>query len=230
MFDYIYIYIYISMKYSYIFYFFLSTESSSSCVNCSSLMSNCLQIILVIGSCVTFGGFPSKFSKCCFHSCTRSSWMVAFSLAFTVLFLLLTSLTVCHTILDCLSSTKSLTLLIWFCIYSVCPFRYMLGNSYCIFLSFKVVTLDGFFRLHLEVVFTSARFFQTVYVSHVTLGLALCLVGMHSAATSKWALTKFSYSSFGVCITDISWSALNLFLSVKIYLSLISLLLSRYQS
>ena len=37
---------------------FLSTESSSFCVNCSSLMSNSLRIILVIGSCVTFGGFP----------------------------------------------------------------------------------------------------------------------------------------------------------------------------
>ena len=72
--------------------------------------------------------------------------------------------------------------------------------------------------------------FLTVNISHETLGLALCLVGMHSATASKWALTKFSYSSFGVGVYDISWSALNLFLSVNIYLSLISLLLSREQS
>ena len=38
---------------------FLSTEMSSSRVKGPSLMFNCLLIILVIGSCVTFGGFPS---------------------------------------------------------------------------------------------------------------------------------------------------------------------------
>ena len=74
---------------AFLFLIFLSTESSSSFVNCPSLMSNCLLIILVIGSCVTFAWFPSKFSKCCFHSCIRSCWLVAFSLAFAVLFLLL---------------------------------------------------------------------------------------------------------------------------------------------
>ena len=50
---------------------FLSTESSSSRVNGPSLMSYCLLIILVIGSCVTFDGFPSRFSKCCFHCFIR---------------------------------------------------------------------------------------------------------------------------------------------------------------
>ena len=65
----------------FLFLIFLCTESSS-CVNCPSLMSNCLLIIFVISSCVTFGGFPSKFSKCCFRSCIRSSWLVAFGLAF----------------------------------------------------------------------------------------------------------------------------------------------------
>ena len=69
---------------------FLSTASSSSCVNCPSLMSNCLLINLVFGSCITLGGFPSKSSKCCFHSSIRFSWLVAFSLALAVLFLLLT--------------------------------------------------------------------------------------------------------------------------------------------
>ena len=43
---------------TFLFIIFLSAESSS-CVNGPSLMSNCLLLILVIGSCVTFGGFPS---------------------------------------------------------------------------------------------------------------------------------------------------------------------------
>ena len=63
-------------------------------------MSNCLLVILVIGSCVTLGGFLSKFSKY-FHRCICSCWLVAFSWAFAVLFLLLTSFTVCHAIRDC---------------------------------------------------------------------------------------------------------------------------------
>ena len=98
-----------------------------------SLISNCLLIILVIGSCVTFGGFPSRFSKCCFHSFILSCWFVAFSLALDVLFLLLTSFIVCPAFLDCLSSTESLILSIWFCMYFVCSFRYMLVNSFCAF-------------------------------------------------------------------------------------------------
>ena len=85
---------------------FLSTESISSWVNGPSLKSNCLLIILVIISCVTFGGFPSRFSKCCFQSFILSCWFVAFSLA--MIFFLLTSFIVSHAILDCLSSTESL--------------------------------------------------------------------------------------------------------------------------
>ena len=125
---------------AFLFSFFLSTESSSSCVNCSSLMFNCLRMIPVIGSYVTFGGFPSNFLKCCFHSSIRFSWLVVFSLAFAVLFLLLTSFTVCHAILDCLSSIESLILLIWFCMYSVCSFRYML--AYFILCLFKFQVID----------------------------------------------------------------------------------------
>ena len=88
----------------------------------------------------------------------------------------------------------------------------MLANSFCAFLSFWALVLVGFFILHLEVVFTSARFLLTANVSHETLGLVLCLVGMHSAAVSKWALMKFSYLSFGVCVPVFSYSASNLFL------------------
>ena len=106
----------------------------------------------------------------------------------------------------------------------------MLANLFCAFLSFRALILVGFLLLYFEAVFTSTRFFLTANVSHGTLSLALCLVGMHSAAASKWALTKFSYSSFGVCVSDFSCSASNLFLCVNVYLSLISLLLTRDQS
>ena len=76
-------------------------------MNGPSLMSNCLLIILVIGSCVIFGGFPSK---CYFHNFILSCWFAALSFALAVFFLLLTSFIVCHAILDCLSSTESLIL------------------------------------------------------------------------------------------------------------------------
>ena len=156
-------------------------------------------------------------------------WLVASNLAFAVLFLLPTSFTVFHVILDCLSSTSLESNWSDF-VCTVCSFRYTLVNSFCAFLSFWVLILIVFFLLHREVIFTSACFFSTANVSHGTLGLALCLVGMHSTATSRWAVTKFSYLSFGIGVSDISWSALNLFPSVNVYLSLISLLLSRDQS
>ena len=118
---------------AFLFLIFLSTESSSSRVNGPSLMSNCLLIILMIGSCVTFGGFPSSFWKCCFHSFILSCWFVAFNLALAVLFLQFTSFIVCQAILGCLSSTESLILSIWFCMYSLCSFRYIPANSFCAF-------------------------------------------------------------------------------------------------
>ena len=215
---------------AFLFWIFLSTESSSSSVNGPSLMSNYLLIILVIGSCVTFGGIPSRFSKCCFHSLILFCWFVAFSLALTVLFLLLTSFIIYYAILDCLCSTESLILSIWFCMYSISSFRYMLANSFCAFFSFRSFVFVGFFLLHLEAVFTSARFSLTVNVSNGTLDIVLSFVGMHFPATSRSALTKFSYSSFGVRISVFSCSASNLFLNANTYLSLISLLLKRAQS
>ena len=48
---------------AFLFLIFLITESSSSRGNGPSLMSNFLLIILMIGSCVTFGGFPRRFSN-----------------------------------------------------------------------------------------------------------------------------------------------------------------------
>ena len=150
------------------FIIFLCSESNSSYLNSPCLISNLLLIIIVIGLCVIFGGFLSKFSKCWFHKCIRSSWLVAFSLAFAVLFFLLTSFTVCHSILDCISSTESLILLIRFCMYSVCSLRHTLANSFCAFLIFRALILVGFLQLYWESVFTSVRFFLTANVSHVS--------------------------------------------------------------
>ena len=127
-------------------------------------MSNCL-ITLVISSCVTFSGFSSRSSKCCFHSFIRSCWFIAFSLALAVLFLLLTSFFFCHGILYCLSSTESPISSIWFGMCSVCSFRYMLANSFCAFFSFRAFVLVGFFLLHLEAVFTPACFSLTSNIS-----------------------------------------------------------------
>ena len=88
----------------------------------------------------------------------------------------------------------------------------------------------GFFRSFLEAVFTSARFSLTAKVSHGTLCLVLSFVGMHFAAASRFGLTKFSYSSFGVLFSVLSCSVSCLFLNSNTYLSLISLLFKRAQS
>ena len=181
---------------------FLSTESSSSWVNGPSLMSHCLFIILVIGSCVTYGGFPRKFSKCCFHRCIRSYWLRAFSLPLAVLFLRLSF--ACYPRLSIFNRVSNLIDLIlyvfslFFQVY-VC----MLANSFCAFLTFRALVLFGFFLLPLEAVFTSARFSLTDNISHGVLYFVLCLVGMNSVAASRWALTKFSYSSFGVYVLSV---------------------------
>ena len=130
---------------AFLFLIFLRTESSSSSVNGPSLMSNCLLIVLVIGSCVIFGGFPSRFSKCCFHSFILSCWFAAFSFALAVLFLLLTSFIVCQAILDCLSSTESLILSDFECILSVSLYICLLIDIVP-FLVFGHLCLLGFFN------------------------------------------------------------------------------------
>ena len=71
----------------------------------------------------------------------------------------------------------------------------MFANSFCAFFSFRAFALVGFFLLHLEAFFTSARFSLTANVSYGTLDLILCFVGMYFAAASRWALTKFSFFS-----------------------------------
>ena len=88
----------------------------------------------------------------------------------------------------------------------------------------------GFFLLHLEAIFTSARFLLTAKVSHGTLDLVLSFVALHFAAASRCALTKFSYSSLGVRVSVFSCSASNLFLNANTHLSRKPLLLIRVQS
>ena len=80
--------------------------SCSSCVNCPSWISIQLSIIFVISSSVILGDFPNKSLKCSINNCIRSSWLAAFSFTLLVLFLLLTSFTVCQAIGDFLSSTE----------------------------------------------------------------------------------------------------------------------------
>ena len=166
---------------AFLFKIFLSTESISSRVNCPSLMSNCILIILVIGSCVTFGGFPRRFSKSCFHSFIRSCWFEAFTLALAAHFAYrlqrYSRLPIFHWVSN----------LIYLILYVFCRFffRYMLANLFCsFFYSFKVFVLVGFFLLHLEAVFTSVRFSLIANVSHGTLDLVLCFFGMYFAAAS----------------------------------------------
>ena len=107
---------------AFLFLIFLRTESSSSCVNGPSLMSNCLQIIVVIGSCVTFGGFPSRFSKCCFHSLILSCWFAAFSFALAVLFLF-------TNFVYCLPGYPRLSIF-----HRVSNLIYLILNVFCLFL------------------------------------------------------------------------------------------------
>ena len=121
----------ISSPSAFLFLIFLNTKSNYSCLNCPSLMSRWLRMVFVICSSVTFGGFPSKFLKCCFHRCIHSSLLAAFSLALVVLFLQLNSFTVCRAISDCLSSTESLILLIWFGMYSY-PYWFYVSLRSCL--------------------------------------------------------------------------------------------------
>ena len=49
---------------------------------------------------VTLVDFPSRILKWSIHRCIHSSWLAAFSLALEILFLLLNSFIIYHTILD----------------------------------------------------------------------------------------------------------------------------------
>ena len=57
---------------------------------------------------------------------------------------------------------------------------------------FLSVGVIWFLLLHRDAVLMSSRFFLTANISQGTLCFVLGVVGMHSAAASLWALTKFS--------------------------------------
>ena len=71
---------------------------------------------------------------------------------------------------------------------------------------FYLCTLEygGFLLLINDAFFTLSPLSFIAIDSRWTLHLALGKFGMPSVAVFVWALTKFSYSSFGVCFSDIS--------------------------
>ena len=131
-------------------------------------MSIWLLIILVIGLSVTFGDFPSRFLKYSFHISIYSTWLVAFSLALEVPFLLLTSFNVCQAFRNCLSLSEFQILLILPGMYSIFSFWYVLISSLCTFLSFRASVLVGFLLSLRDDVFMS-HFFVTAKVFGGTL-------------------------------------------------------------
>ena len=65
------------------------------------------------------------------------------------------------------------------------------------------MAIVGFLIFSKDAIFMLSHFFLTSSNSHGTLHLVFVLVDMHSAASSMWEVTKFSYSSFGVPFSDI---------------------------
>ena len=158
-----------------------------------------------------FWGFSKQILEMFFPHLYSFFLTGCYSLNIVVLFLLLTSFTVCHAIRDCLSSTEFLILLIWPWMYSIYSFCNIFIRWFCVFLSFWALALVWILLLHRNAVFTLSRFFLSAIVFLGTLCLALSLVVMHSsvAAASIWAWTKFSYSSLEVSVSDVSWRASN---------------------
>ena len=119
-------------------------------------------------------GFQVSFPMCSFHSFILSCWFAALSFALAVFFLLLTSFIVCQAILDCLSSTESLILSIWFWMYSVCSFIYMPANWYCAVFSFKALSsyrsnIQGIYHHHVappaRISLTVSRHFSLSFIA-----------------------------------------------------------------
>ena len=123
---------------------------------------------------------------------------------------------------------SNLIYLIFVCILSV-PLDICLLIDIVPFLVFGYLCLlgssDSFWRL-----FSRVHVFLSLLTFPMGLYLVLGFVGIHFASASRCALTKFSYSSFGVPFSVFSCSVSNLFLNSTTYLSLISLLLGRAQS
>ena len=99
-------------------------------------------------------------------------------------------------------------------------FLYELVSSIWAFSHFWALAFVGILLLGKDAFFKLSHFFQKTSNFHANLNLALGLVGMYTAATFIWAVTKLSYLSFVVCLLDISWTVLNKFLTVTIYISI----------
>ena len=76
-------------------YNFFNISSSSSSLNLPSLIYSWPLLIFWIGLSVISVGFLNRFLKCSFHLSSLSSWLAAFDFALRLLFLLLSSFTVC---------------------------------------------------------------------------------------------------------------------------------------
>ena len=173
-------------------------------------MSSWLLIIFSVVLWMISEGFPSKFLKCSFHFWCLSSWLVALVLlsrCFSFYFLHLLSV-------------------MWIMIvFFLTNFWFYWFDLECILvILFSMLVAFVGFLLSRDAFFTSSRLSLTAIVSQWTLYLAFGLVGIYSAAAFIWVVTKFSYSSFGVCLSDDSWRVSNLFLTVGVYWLLISLL------
>ena len=136
------------------------------------------------------GKFPCRFLKRYFPFCILSSSLAAFSFTLKMLFLPLTSFTVCHANRDCLSSAVFLILLIWPGMYYYLSFW---CSSLWAFLSFCTLAFVGFLLLHKDAFFMLSHFFlinsDSLRISHLPLGLVDTL----STDASMWAAMKFPY-------------------------------------
>ena len=92
--------------------------------------------------------------------------------------------------------------------FSSCSFRYVRVNSLWVFLRFCTLAFVGFLLLNEDTIFMLSCFFPD-----------FGLVGMHSADGCKWAVTKFSCSSSGVCVSDISERVSYLFFTITVTLT-----------
>ena len=144
---------------AFLFLIFLSSKSSSSCVNCPSLMSCRLLIIFAISSSVIFGGFISKFSKCFFPPVYSFFFVGSFQLSSRST-LPSTHFVYCLPCYPRLSIFNQISNLIDLILYVFCLFFYVYVSSFCAFLSFSMLVLVGFLLLHRNAVFTCARLFS----------------------------------------------------------------------
>ena len=143
--------------------------------------------------------------------------MAAVSFAVVEHYLLLTSFTVCHVIHNCLSSTKSLILLIspWMyscCCFGMCKFSLDIYNFFFFFARWHLL---GFLSRDIFMLFCFSGTTSTSTRLFAWLVSTLLLL-----PRDQWRNFLIRHSEF---VLDISWRLSNFFL-VTVYLLLISLL------